>query len=93
MDIKQMLELGQECGLRTVGEAYSNVMNHWDAFFTYENQEEEIQKFREDLVESSLLKLKGQVHDDLYYTFGNTTIEEALESLKGTIYTQAGRGY
>lgn len=80
MNVKAMLELGQECGLQTVGESYSNVMHHWDTFFTYENQAEEIKAFQAELKEAGLLKPANE-GPDVYYTFGDTTIEEALESL------------
>lgn len=93
MNAKQMLELGQECGLQTASEAYSNVMMHWDAFFTYANVDEEERVFRDELIELGFLKLKGEAHDEQYYTFGDLTIEEALRTLNATPYVKAGRGY
>lgn len=93
MNTQQMLELGQECGLQYVSEAYSNVMNHWDMFFTYANVDAELDEFRKELIECGLLKPKGTVHEDMYYTFGDTTIKEALGSLSETPYVKSGRGY
>lgn len=93
MNVKEMLELGKECGLKTVGEAYSNVMNHWDAFFTYANHEEEIHVFITELKEANLLVPEGMVHEDEYFSFGHTTIEEALQSINATPYVKSGRGY
>lgn len=89
MNTQQMLELGQECGLQYVSEAYSNVMNHWDAFFTYANHEAEIKAFHDELKEVGLLTLC----EDEYFTFGDTTIKEALGSLSETPYVKSGRGY
>jgi len=31
--IKQMLEIGKECGLSDIEQAYSQVMTHYDVFF------------------------------------------------------------
>lgn len=47
--VLQMLLLGQDCGLLTVDDAYSNYMNHYDCFFLIEKFQEQHQVFVEEL--------------------------------------------
>lgn len=36
LTVEQMLQVGYGCGLQTIGEAYQNVMSHYDLFFPIE---------------------------------------------------------
>jgi hypothetical protein len=44
-NVKEMLLIGQDCGLETLSEAYQNYMGHYDAFFSIENFETEMKEF------------------------------------------------
>lgn len=51
----EMLQIGFDCGLTTVSEAYSAVMMHYDCFFLIEKITEQVQAFNEKLGELGLL--------------------------------------
>ena len=45
----EMLQIGFDCGLELVSEAYSQIMSHYDCFFSIENINEEVQAFQKRL--------------------------------------------
>lgn len=51
----EMLQIGFDCGLTTVEEAYSQIMSHYDCFFLIENINEQLQAFNERLGELGFL--------------------------------------
>lgn len=69
--VLQMLLLGQDCGLLTVDDAYSNYMNHYDCFFLIDRFQEQHQVFVEEL------KSLGFVEGD---RFKDMAIDEAIKS-------------
>jgi hypothetical protein len=73
--IRAMLNIGKECGLNKTSEAYSAMMLHWDAFFTYEAYQQESREFHDEMKRIGLLTEQ----EDGYFTFSNRTIDEALE--------------
>lgn len=49
MTYEQMMSIGKDCGLATVGECYDNVERHYDVFFKIENANEELLKLQKDI--------------------------------------------
>lgn len=81
MKVLAMLELGKECGLQTVSEAYSNVNLHCSSLFIYDKMEEEFEELHKEAKELGLL-VPVEVHDGHYWTFLDKSIDDALEVLK-----------
>jgi len=50
-DVKQMLEIGKDCGLSTLAEAYGHYMCHYDLFFLISNYSEQYGVFRDNLID------------------------------------------
>lgn len=48
-DVRQMIEIGMDCGLQSVEEAYYNYMNHYDCFFLIKNYQQQYRDFLRDL--------------------------------------------
>lgn len=69
--VLQMLLLGQDYGLLTVDDAYSNYMNHYDCFFLIDKFQEQHKDFVEEL--QSLGFVGGG-------RFKDVTIDEAIKS-------------
>ena len=63
-----MLEVGLNCGLETVGEAYCNYFNHYDLFFKISEYKEQHIEFRKELEELNILE-------------GTESIESALRKI------------
>ena len=51
MTLKECIELGAACGLKTVEECYDNVMLHCNMLFKYETMLEEMKKLDEEFYE------------------------------------------
>lgn len=69
MKLRECLELGRECGLTDVGEAYLNVKMHMTMLFDYDHMADEMNEVTleyNDLYNNKLLD-------------SNTTIEDALK--------------
>ena len=49
MTLHECIEIGQECGLTTLGEAYDNINIHCMNLFLYENIEKEMQQLRNEI--------------------------------------------
>lgn len=61
MDLVKMLKAGQELGLETVGDAYSQVRRYYDVYFSSENDWQEVRDFDRLLLESPLVEqVKGK---------------------------------
>jgi len=67
--IKQMLEIGKECGLSDIEQAYSQVMTHYDVFFFGSKEQG---KFNDELRNSPFVENNF---------FKDLTIDECLEKL------------
>lgn len=53
-NVKEMLEVAQECGLKTLGEAYDNYQMHYTMFFLIEKFSEQNKKLTKELVDLGL---------------------------------------
>ena len=73
-DVRQMLEVGESCGLNDLEEAYDHYMSHYDMFFLIEDYTNQYVAFVKKLKESGLL-LKDM-------SLKRCTIKEALEGLE-----------
>lgn len=73
--IRGMLELGKNCGLSMLEEAYKNYMLHYDCFFLIANYEEQYNKFKKDIDMQGWIDLNGYLI--------KTTIEDCLKQLDG----------
>lgn len=78
MQVKDMLELGEYCGLTTVSEAYSNVSIHAGQLFGYEQVESELKELTDELKERKLLV----ENEDGYFQFAEKYIPDALKELQ-----------
>lgn len=47
--VKQMLEIGSDCGLDSISEAYHNYVSHYGMFFCLEKLNEQMQVFNKEL--------------------------------------------
>ncbi|WP_033928919.1 hypothetical protein [Vibrio cholerae] len=77
--VKQMLEIGKECGLVYAAEAYTNYMNHYDCFFSVKNYSEQLGEFNRSLVPIGVAYRDASGYLLLNYEL---TIEEALSKLE-----------
>lgn len=57
--VKQMLLIGQSCGLDTVEEAYSNYLMHYDMFFLIEKYQEQLSEFNAEIISLGLTMETG----------------------------------
>lgn len=72
--IQQMLEIGQDCGLSSLDEAYGNYLNRYDMFFLISDFQNQMREFTEQLV---ILGLTEQYEGSL--SLKEISIEEALK--------------
>ena len=49
MTLNECIEMGRECGLTTLGEAYDNVSIHATSLFKWEDIEKEIQELNNEI--------------------------------------------
>ena len=49
MKLNECIEIGKECGLLTLGEAYDNVDNHVMSLFRFPDIEKEMQELRNEI--------------------------------------------
>ena|ERR1019366_4819350 len=76
-NVVQMLEIGRDCGLSMLGEAYQNYMNHYDCFFLIEDYTNQYDKFVADLTVAGLV-----TYVDAFPHLLDMTIEQALIKAK-----------
>lgn len=78
--VKEMLEVGESCGLKTVEEAYNNYMNHYDMFFLISKYNEQLHTLHGEMKTLRLIERvpekvnKWRIKEDV-------TIAEAKERL------------
>lgn len=72
--VEEMLEVGEDCGLSTVAEAYDNYLAHYDMFFLIEDYTTQYISFVQEMKEKEL------VNKDM--TIKDCTIAAALEGLE-----------
>lgn len=78
LTVEEMLQIGYDCGLNYIDEAYGQIMCHYDAFFSIANFAEERKAF-EDKIEAA-----GLVHEDGQY-LKHLTISEAANQIGYTL--------
>lgn len=76
--VEEMLQIGYDCGLEYVDEAYGQVMNHYDLFFTIDKPLE-ISIFQLLLREKGLLKISK--NPTFTYEFHHMTIVNAAKMI------------
>lgn len=77
--VKEMLEVAEACGLETVDEAYTNYMNHYDAFFLIDKFQEQQHALHGEMKQMRLIKrVEGKADK---WTIVDTSIAEAKERL------------
>jgi hypothetical protein len=74
MTVQKMLQVGYDCDLVHIEEAYSMITSHYDVFFLIENLQQELQEFFELLKNADLLTDTGHG-----YEFKDLTLIEAAE--------------
>jgi hypothetical protein len=73
-DIKQMLEVGMDCGLSMLEEAYTNYMTHYDLFFSLGDYQAQY------LVFAGNLRNLGLIDEDDYLK--EVSIEDCLKIIQ-----------
>ena len=79
-----MLELGKECGLKHLDEAYGNVMRHYDAFFIIKSTQ--MQDFQASVIGLGLTETVDGV-----CTLRDLTIEQAIDVINQNSFCQLGK--
>jgi len=54
LTVEGMLQIGHGCGLKTLDEAYGNVIRHYDVFFPVQNFSEARDAFNKKLIDAGL---------------------------------------
>jgi hypothetical protein len=90
--VTQMLLIGKDCGLTTVYEAWSQVQSHWDAFFSYDNFNEEQRIFSKELFDLGLLEMNPDPNTHGIYRWpeDDVQIDTVLDKLGVTYQEPAG---
>lgn len=80
--IEEMLQIGLNCGLSTVEEAYTNYLNHYDFFFFIPKLKEQSDKFTNELKAASLTRVfKDQVSGKDFLQIADESIADAANRL------------
>ncbi|MGL4520839.1 MAG: hypothetical protein ACRCUJ_14525 [Phocaeicola sp.] len=81
INVEQMLNIGRDCGLNTVYEAWSQVQGHWDAFFEYDKFAEQQNVFNCEMFEKGLLELATEGSGKYKWPEADETIVDAMTRL------------
>lgn len=81
INVEQMLNIGRDCGLNTVYEAWSQVQGHWDAFFEYDKFAEQQNVFNCEMFEKGLLELATEGSGKYTWPEADETIVDAMTRL------------
>ena len=76
--VKQMLEIGEGCGLVHIDEAYSNYLNHYDCFFYIPEYHQQHAEFVEELTKLGFVVSNADGKKELV----NITIVDALAKME-----------
>lgn len=87
INVEQMLNIGRDCGLNTVYEAWSQVQSHWDAFFSYANFYQEQTDFNQEMFDKGLLELNETGETKYKWPEVEETIVDAMNRL-GMAYVE-----
>jgi hypothetical protein len=60
LTLEDMLQIGHDCGLTYIDEAYSQIMCHYDAFFRIDNLAQERKTFEDKLRAANLVDENSQ---------------------------------
>ena len=74
---EQLLQLGYDCGLHLVEEAYSCMMCHYDAFFLITDLKNQLKEFHANLVAAGI----ATVANESAVNFNDLTLEEAAKKI------------
>lgn len=87
INVEQMLNIGRDCGLNTVYEAWSQVQGHWDAFFSYDNFYQEQSDLNDEMFEKGLLELSEDGKTKYKWPEKDETLVDAMTRL-GMVYVE-----
>lgn len=83
LTIESMLQIGWDCGLTHIDEAYSQIMKHYDCFFLIDKLHEQIHDFAILLEEAGLVEDCPDQPDKKQLK--DMTIEEAAKQIGYTL--------
>lgn len=87
INVEQMLNIGRDCGLITVYEAWSQVQGHWDTFFEYDKFAEQQVVLNYEMFEKGLLELSEDGKTRYKWPEKDETIVDAMNRL-GMVYVE-----
>lgn len=87
INVEQMLNIGRDCGLITVYEAWSQVQGHWDTFFEYDKFAEQQVVLNYEMFEKGLLELSEEGKTRYKWPEKDETIVDAMNRL-GMVYVE-----
>lgn len=91
INVEQMLNIGRDCGLITVYEAWSQVHGHWDMFFEYDKFAEQQVVLNYEMFEKGLLELSEDGKTRYKWPEKDETIVDAMNRL-GMVYVEPDWG-
>lgn len=100
INARTLLQVGYDCGLDTIGEAYSMVLSHYDAFFIIENIENELEELHQELKYLDILNADINIIDaanKINYTLleleiPEPNIEESTEDVLWPTFSSPATG-
>ena len=87
INVEQMLNIGRDCGLITVYEAWSQVQSHWDVFFELDKFAEQQTVLNYEMFEKGLLELNEDGKTRYKWPEKDETIVDAMNRL-GMVYVE-----
>lgn len=87
INVEQMLNIGRDCGLNTVYEAWSQVQSHWDVFFEHDKFAEQQTVLNYEMFEKGLLELSEDGKTRYKWPEKDETIVDAMNRL-GMVYVE-----
>lgn len=87
ISVEQMLNIGRDCGLNTVYEAWSQVQSHWDVFFELDKFAEQQTVLNYEMFEKGLLELNEDGKTRYKWPEKDETIVDAMNRL-GMVYVE-----
>ena len=91
INVEQMLNIGRDCGLITVYEAWSQVQSHWDVFFEHDKFAEQQTVLNYEMFEKGLLELNEDGKTRYKWPEKDETIVDAMNRL-GMAYVEPDWG-
>ena len=78
--VRQMLEIGKGCGLSELGEAHSQYLSHYTAFFLIDKFHEQLEEFNREIILLGLAVL-DPLSTPQTFTLLDISIDEACAIL------------